>query len=134
MHRTNSGLPVPVRREDVCELPAGILPGECQHAGDLYKTPEQPLQAVKDATTYCMNLINAQASDDQVSLEIFGQTARHMLNLTRSYSTVSSSLTGMQASHYDGWTNTGGGIDKAIHRIDRHPRPYWSIRRSDWPA
>ena len=84
---------------------------------DLCNTPEQPLQAVKDATTYCMNLIAEQASDDQVSLEIFGQTARHMLNLTKSYSTVSGTLSGMQANHYDGWTCTGGGISKAIAEL-----------------
>lgn len=81
---------------------------------DLAQTPEQPVQAVKDAVDYCMNLITEQESDDQVSLEIFAQSARHMKNLTKTCSQVSDTLKGMQAGHFDDWTNTGGGIDKGI--------------------
>ncbi len=80
-------------------------------------TPEQPLQAVKDAVEYCMDLIADQESDDQVSIEIFGETAHHMNNLTKKYSRISDTLDEMQASHYDGWTNTGGGIDLAIDEL-----------------
>jgi Flp pilus assembly protein TadG len=84
---------------------------------DLCKTPEQPLQAVKDAVSFCMDQITQQESDDQVSLEIFAQTAHHMNNLTKTYNAISSTLTGMQAGHYDSWTYTGGGIDLAIAEL-----------------
>lgn len=84
---------------------------------DLCNTPEEPVQAVKDAVSYCMDQITAQESDDQVSLEIFAETAHHMQNLCKTYSTISSTLNGMQSGHYDDWTFTGGGIGLAINEL-----------------
>src|SRR5690606_20531875 len=40
----------------------------------LYQTPEQPLQAVKDAV---QAMIEATGAVDAMSLEVFAQTARH---------------------------------------------------------
>lgn len=87
------------------------------------ETPEladartQPMQAVKDAVTYMTQYIDSLDTDDKLSLEIYGTTARHEVDLTRTYSEVSGRLHDMQAGHYDGWTNVGGGIQRAIEEL-----------------
>ncbi len=84
---------------------------------DLYLTPAQPMQAVKDSVTEMMGVITDLQTDDQVSLEIYGETARHELDLSYVYSTISDRINEMQAGHYDIWTNMGGGIERAIEEL-----------------
>lgn len=84
---------------------------------ELAQTPEQPMKAVKDAVSYLATTIADLDTDDQISLEIYGTTARHEVDLTHDHGTVSTRLTSMQAGHYDSWTNTGGGIAKAIEEL-----------------
>lgn len=84
---------------------------------ELANTREQPMQSVKDATTVLTTYIAGLDSDDQMSLEIYGQTARHEVNLTMDVAQVSNRLNQMQAGHYDGWTNMGGGIAKGIAEL-----------------
>jgi Flp pilus assembly protein TadG len=84
---------------------------------DLCNTPEQPVQAVKDAVTYCMNTLTSQVSNDQVSLEIYATTARHEKNLSQVFTDVSGRLAAMQAAYYDNQTNMGGGIDQGIKEL-----------------
>jgi len=84
---------------------------------DLWRTPEQPLNAVKGAVRYCMELIDSLDTDDQVSLEIYAETASHEMDLTKDYLAVADHLDQMQAAHYDAWTNMGGGIQKAIQEL-----------------
>ena len=84
---------------------------------DLYLTPAQPMQAVKDSVGEMMGVITDLQTDDQVSLEIYGETARHELDLTYVYSTISDRINEMQAGHYDIWTNMGGGIERAIEEL-----------------
>ncbi len=84
---------------------------------DLNATPTQPMQAVKDSVTHLMGTLYALKTDDRVSLEIYGTTARHEVSLTDNYYAVSDRLKEMQAGHYDTYTNMGGGIDKAIEEL-----------------
>lgn len=83
----------------------------------LANTHTQPMQAVKDAVTYLTTTIADLDTDDQISLEIYGTTARHEVNLTKDHWLVSNRLNEMQAGHYDSWTNMGGGIAKGIQEL-----------------
>ncbi len=84
---------------------------------DLYLTPCQPMQAVKESVTHMVQVIEDLETDDQLSLEIYGETARHEIDLTQLFYTVSERLSAMQAGHYDCWTNMGGGIQRAIEEL-----------------
>lgn len=83
----------------------------------LASTPEQPLQAVKDAVQAMTDTIESMQSLDQMSLEVFAQTGRHEVNLSTSLQGVPSRLHQMQSNHYDSVTNIGGGLDKAITEL-----------------
>ncbi|NOX59483.1 MAG: VWA domain-containing protein [Planctomycetes bacterium] len=84
---------------------------------DLATVPAQPMQAVKEAVTFMANMIEDLDTDDRLSLEIYGETARHEIDLTDDYASVASRLNEMQAGYYDGWTNMGGGITRAIEEL-----------------
>lgn len=84
---------------------------------ELSSVPEQPMQAVKDATTHLTAMLHEQGTNDQMSLEIYGTTARHEVDLTPNFTAVSDRLHEMQAAHYDSYTNTGGGIVRAIEEL-----------------
>ncbi len=85
---------------------------------ELSVTPEQPMQAVKDAVVHMVTTVEDLETDDQMSLEIYGTTARHEIDLTHEYHLVSDRLNGMQAAHYDNYTNMGGGIETAIAELN----------------
>ncbi|MFH0980149.1 MAG: VWA domain-containing protein, partial [Planctomycetota bacterium] len=85
---------------------------------ELANTPEQPMQAVKDAVVHLVTTVDGLDSEDQLSLEIYGTTARHEVDLTMDYYQISNRLTAMQAGHYDSWTNMGGGILRGIQELD----------------
>lgn len=80
----------------------------------LWGTPEQPLQAVKDAVQTMINVIEALDSMDHISLEVFAQTSRHEVNLTDNLQLVPTRLNARQAAHYDSVTNIAGGMNQAI--------------------
>ncbi|MBL8878385.1 MAG: VWA domain-containing protein [Phycisphaerales bacterium] len=80
----------------------------------LWATPEQPLQSVKDAVQSMINVIEALQSMDHVSLEIFAQTSRHEVNLTDQLQQVPTRLNARQAAHYDSVTNIAGGMNQGI--------------------
>ncbi len=88
-----------------------------------YQTPEfantrqQPMRAVKEAVQFLADELYALETDDRLSLEIYGETARHEVDLTANYDLVSTRLTEMQAGHYDTWTNMGGGIQRGIEEL-----------------
>ncbi len=84
---------------------------------ELSKTPEQPLQAVKDSVRYSMDLLTENECDDHVSLEVYASTAYHVVNLTRNLGDVATGFKAMQAAHYDAETNLGGGIGMAIKEL-----------------
>lgn len=83
----------------------------------LWQTPEQPLQAVKDAVQVLTNTIEALDSPDQMSLESFGTTSRHEENLTHDVQDISSKLYERQAAHINGNTNIGGGMWRGINEL-----------------
>lgn len=85
---------------------------------ELADTPAQPMQAVKEATDHLAQLLDGLDTNDQVSLEVYGTTARHEVNLTPNYYEVSDRLFDMQAGHYDTYTNIGGGIARAIEELN----------------
>ena len=79
--------------------------------------PAQPMQAVKEAVAYMAGFLDSLDTDDQLSLEIYGTVARHEVDLTMDMQQVGSRLSELQAGHYDTWTNTGGGIKRAIEEL-----------------
>jgi Flp pilus assembly protein TadG len=84
---------------------------------ELANTPTQPMQAVKDSVRHLMDVLVGLGTEDHVSLEVYGQTARHEINLTNNFYQVSDRLNQMQAAHYDRNTNMGGGIQRAIEEL-----------------
>jgi len=80
-------------------------------------TPQQPMQAVKDAVGHLADLLDSLDAVDRMSLEVYGTTARHEVNLTTDYSEVVNRLTEMQAAHYDSSTNMGAGMMSAITEL-----------------
>jgi Flp pilus assembly protein TadG len=83
----------------------------------LAQVPTQPMQAVKDAVQHMMSTLYALDTDDRVSLEVYGTTARHEVDLTNNYYVVSDRLRSMQAAHYDRYTNIGGGLERGIEEL-----------------
>lgn len=84
---------------------------------DLWQTPAQPMQAVKDGVVRMMEIIEELQTDDQVSLEIYDRWGRHEVNLTQDYAQISSRITQLQAGHYDVYTNMGDGEQRAIEEL-----------------
>lgn len=80
-------------------------------------TRQQPLKAVKEAVGFLTDELYTLETDDRLSLEIYGETARHEVDLTENYDLVSNRLAEMQAGHYDTWTNMGGGIQRGIEEL-----------------
>jgi hypothetical protein len=83
----------------------------------LWQTPEQPLQAVKDAVQAMTDEILALQSLDQMSLEIFATTAKHEVNLSDQLQNVPTRLYQMQAAHYNSTTNIAGGMQTGISEL-----------------
>jgi len=80
-------------------------------------TPEYPMQSVRDGVQHMMDVITQLATDDQVSLEVYGTTAKHELDLSNDFQAVAAKVKTYQAGHYDRNTNMGGGIAKAIAEL-----------------
>jgi hypothetical protein len=97
-----------------------LLENEAQYnqTTNLWATPEQPVYAVKDAVQAMTNDIVALDSLDQMSLEIFGTTARHEVNLSRTLQSVPNRLYQMQAGHYNSTTCMGGGLLTAYNELN----------------
>lgn len=84
---------------------------------ELSDVPTQPMQAVKDAVTRMMTVINDLDTDDQVGLVIYGTTVHLEVPLTRTYFDVSNRLNEMQAGYYDSYTNIGGGLQGGVTEL-----------------
>ena len=78
---------------------------------ELAGTPTQPLQSIKDAVSYMVDLFESIDSNDQLSLEAYATNSRHEENLSYDYRVVMDRLQGLQPGHYDSWTNLGAGIE-----------------------
>jgi len=79
--------------------------------------PAQPMQAVKDSVEHLVGTLESLNSTDLLSLEIYGTTARHEVNLTPDFALVSGRLSAMQAGYYDTLTNMGGGILRGVEEL-----------------
>jgi von Willebrand factor type A domain-containing protein/putative Tad-like protein involved in Flp pilus assembly len=93
---------------------------------ELAATPSQPMQAVKDAVELMVTVVGSFENDDQLALDIYGYSVRHRVGLVSSpnlddVSTGVDGLTGMQAGHFDGWTNMGGGLEYGIETLSQAP-------------
>lgn len=93
---------------------------------ELAGTPHQPMQAVKDAVEELVSVVSQFENDDQISLEVYGYTALHRVPLTSrphldDITTGPNGLSNMQAGHIDGWTNIGGGLERAIETLTEEP-------------
>ncbi|MCP4248856.1 MAG: VWA domain-containing protein [bacterium] len=89
---------------------------------ELADTPAQPIHAVKEAVAHMAELVYNLDTLDQFSLEIYGSSVKHEVDLDLSgnpftFFEASERLSEMQAGHYDSWTNMGGGIDQAIDEL-----------------
>jgi len=84
---------------------------------DLANTPHQPMRAVQDAVTFMTDHVTQLGTNDQLSLEVYGTDGRHEIDLTQDYELVSNRLSNMQAGHYNGWTNMGAGLQRAIEEL-----------------
>ncbi len=93
---------------------------------ELAAVPAQPMQAVKDAVEIMVDVVSAFENNDQISLDVYGYSVFHQVGLTSSpnldaVSTGLNGLTNMQAGHYDGWTNMGGGLEYGIETLTNAP-------------
>jgi len=84
---------------------------------ELANAPTQPMQAVKDSVEHLVSTLYSLNSTDLLSLEIYGTTARHEVNLTTDFALVSGRLSDMQAAYYDSLTNMGGGILRGVEEL-----------------
>ncbi len=96
---------------------------------ELAATPTQPVQAVKYAVQHMVEVIESLETDDQVSLEIYGESVHHEYDLTDAYFDVTDRLNEMQAGHYDVWTNMGGGIEQATQELTQSGRQRAASRK-----
>jgi len=71
--------------------------------------PAQPMQAVKEAVQVLVDMLSVDRHD-YLSLEIYGTTARHEVDLGPELQAVAGRLNAMQAGYYDGFTNIAGGL------------------------
>ncbi|MCO6435835.1 MAG: VWA domain-containing protein [Phycisphaerae bacterium] len=84
---------------------------------ELADVPAQPMQAIKDAVGFLVELLDGLDAPDQLSLEGFGETGTHEIDLTTDFFEASARLNAMQPGEYVGWTNTGAGLERAIEEL-----------------
>ncbi len=83
----------------------------------LWNTPQQPLQAIKDAVQTFVDVLVDGGNPDQVSLEVFDNIGRHQVDLTEEVQSAADRLYQLQAAHWQKTTNLGGGIREAIEEL-----------------
>ncbi|MEE8170933.1 MAG: VWA domain-containing protein [Phycisphaerae bacterium] len=83
----------------------------------LATTPELPLQAVRDSLRSMSNLLTGALAQDQMALHVFGDAPNHEVDLSNVFAAVPDRLDLMQASHYSGGNNFGGGLQAAIDEL-----------------
>lgn len=88
--------------------------------------PEMPLTAVKDAVQTMIDTIVDLETQDRCSLEIFGTSSKHEVDLSApepgesladALQTVPDTLYQRQAAHYNGTTNIGGGLNEGTTEL-----------------
>lgn len=81
---------------------------------ELASVPVQPMQAIKDATQYMVDLLVNAESFDQISLELYSSQGVHSVDLTHDFSEITSVLNAVNA---DGSTNMGQGMERGITEL-----------------
>jgi len=93
---------------------------------DLWKTSQQPVGALKDASKYFIDYIIAQQSNDQIGLAIYTHPnspgAILEQGLTTNLSGLKTTLTQRQAGHYNANTNISAGMTVARQEIQARAR------------
>ncbi len=93
---------------------------------DLVNTPEEPLFSVKNAVQVMMDELIFLETQDRVSLETYGQTSHHRLNLRGPgpgedmadvFQAVATKVKEYQAGHDTPYTNIGAGINEGIKEL-----------------
>jgi hypothetical protein len=91
----------------------------------LYATSEQPVTALKDATTVFLSYLEAQETDDRLGLSIYNsanETAVLEHGLTEDFSLINTTLQARQAGHYNHYTNIGAGLAKSRVELQQNAR------------
>jgi len=93
---------------------------------ELAATPHQPMQAVKDSVETMVEIMNTFEHNDQIGLVVYGYSVQDQVELQMQpnlelITTGLDGLSNMQAGHYDGWTNMGGGLEAGIEMITTSP-------------
>lgn len=86
---------------------------------NFYLTSEQPVTALKDAVDAFLAYLDANSTDDRVSLSIYtysDNTAILEHALTKDYAALSATVRARQAGHYISGTNISAGMTKG--RVD----------------
>jgi len=81
------------------------------------EVPVQPMQAIKDAVVFMSGYIGTVNSSDLLSLQTYATTARREVDLTYDHRSITDRMVELQPSHYDGLTNIGGGLAKAVEEL-----------------
>lgn len=79
-------------------------------------TPQQPLQAVKDAVSLFLDYMEHPRTDDRVGLACFTATdgtGKLEIALTTNYASIEAISQARQAGHYHNQTNIAAGIERA---------------------
>lgn len=84
---------------------------------NLWATPEQPVTATKDALREMRITLEELDSMDHISLEIFGRTSKHEVNMSDDLHAPENTYYQRQSGHYDTWTNIGGGLSEAVAEL-----------------
>lgn len=93
---------------------------------DLWQTSEQPITAVKDSLTLFMAYMAQSPTEDQIGLAIYTAAdgnGKLEVGLTDDFASVEQTSRQRQAGHYQGWTNIGGGLQKARIEMEDNGRP-----------
>jgi hypothetical protein len=92
----------------------------------LWKTSQQPVTALKDATDEFFAYLQAHSTDDQVGFSLYSYSddkAYLETKLTKDLSKVSSLVRARQAGHYASGTNISAGMTKARTELQTNARP-----------
>ncbi|MBI1901423.1 MAG: VWA domain-containing protein [Planctomycetia bacterium] len=92
---------------------------------DLWRTSQQPLTALKDATDVLLAELSLNSPDDQVGVSLYtSATSDAILEkaLTKDYPSVSRAVRERQAGHYVGATNISAGLRIARLELQNNGR------------
>jgi len=81
---------------------------------ELADVPVQPMESIKEATKYMVDLLTNARSFDQISLEVYSSTASHRVDLTHNFADVTAVLDSVVPS---GSTNIGQGIERGVSEL-----------------